>query len=88
MAATYALPAHVMLRSVGEELVLLNLETEKYFGLDEVGAAMIKLIQSGASLPDAAAALAEEYDAPAETIAADLDALCAELVDEGLLQAT
>src|ERR1700738_2140641 len=33
-----SVPAHVLVRFLDKEAVLLNIETERYFGLDETGA--------------------------------------------------
>ena len=35
-----ATPTHVLVRILDRESVLLNLETEQYFGLDETGTRM------------------------------------------------
>ena len=36
-------PTHVLVRHLGGESVLLNLESERYFGLDETGTRMLEL---------------------------------------------
>src|SRR5690606_25513702 len=38
------LPEHVLTRTVGDETVLLDLESEEYYGLDGVGARFAELI--------------------------------------------
>lgn len=38
LSISVAIPAQVLARRVGEEIVILNLESGVYFGLDPVGA--------------------------------------------------
>ncbi|MCS6845375.1 MAG: PqqD family protein [Caldilineales bacterium] len=78
-------PDHVVVRELEGEAVLLNLDTETYFGLDEVGTRMWQLLTT---LPNAQAAydaLLAEYDVSPQTLADDLRALVQQLLDHGLL---
>jgi len=86
--ATIEIPDHVMIREVGGEAVLLDLETEKYFGLDDVGAAILRHLSGGDTLAEAARKITEEYDAPVETVVADAIALVQTLVERGLVRRT
>lgn len=36
-------PSHVLVRFLNKESVLLNIETERYFGLDETGTRVLSL---------------------------------------------
>lgn len=81
----FRLPDRVIMRELEGEAVLLNLDTETYFGLDEVGTRMWQLLTT---LPNAQAAydaLLAEYDVSPETLADDLMALVRQLLDHGLL---
>jgi hypothetical protein len=40
LADRVTVPAHVLVRVLDKESVLLNIETERYFGLDETGTRM------------------------------------------------
>lgn len=75
----------VLTRPVGDELVLLNLETEHYFGLDPVGASMWQVLCDEGTIEAAAAALEGRYDVSAERLRADLEELVEKLVDHQLL---
>jgi hypothetical protein len=75
----------VLARSVGEELVLLDLASEQYFSLDPVGAAMWEAVMAAPSLAEARDALLEDWEVPAEELAADLLELCQDLQGRGLL---
>jgi hypothetical protein len=75
----------VLARSVGDELVLLDLASEQYFSLDPVGAAMWEVVVEAPTLIEARDALLEDWEVPAEELAADLLELCQDLQGRGLL---
>jgi hypothetical protein len=77
----------VVFRELDGEAVLLDFNTGRYFGLNAVGTRVWTLIAGGTSVRDAVRALAAEFDAPADEIARDVDALVADLVARGLLVA-
>jgi hypothetical protein len=85
-AVAPAIPAHVMVRIVGDEAVLLNLQTGTYFGLDPVGARYWQLLSEGRQLSEIIRALLDEYDVAEERLQQDLRALVAQLLENGLLQ--
>ena len=79
-------PAGVLRRELSGESVILNLQTESYFGLDEVGSEMWKALTASPSIELAFNALAENYDVDPERLRLDLDAYIQKLVALGLLQ--
>lgn len=79
--------ADAMARTVGDEAVILDLASGRYFGLDPVGARFWQLIAQGRTLDQAEAVLLEEYEVQAPQLRQDLEALAAQLLAEGLLQA-
>ena len=87
IAMKYVLPDHVKIRELDGEAVLLNLASEKYFGLDEVGTRMLAALTSGKTVEEACEALLEEYDADPGTLRSDLDRLVTKLLAKGLIQA-
>jgi hypothetical protein len=80
------IPASVLVRVLGEESVLLNLDSESYFGLDSVGTRMWSALAEGPSLSAAFDRLAEEFDAEPATLRQDLATLVRELESAGLVQ--
>ncbi len=83
---TYAVPDDVLIQALPSgEVVLLNLVTEAYYGLDEIGARMFEILQAGGRLDDAVATLLDDYAVDQATLETDLRALAAELVKHGLL---
>ena len=73
-----------MQESAGEA-VLLDLASERYFGLDPVGTRIWALLDQGQPLQQVLDALCDEYDAPRERLQEDLLALVAELSEAGLV---
>ena len=75
-----------MVRLLDSEAVLLNLETEKYFGLDQTGTRMWQLLTSTPAIDIAFQRLLEEYDVAPELLRSNLLELLSRLVENGLLQ--
>ena len=81
-----AMPAHVLVRFVDREAVLLNIETEQYFGLDETGTRMWQLVTGSPSIDAAFQELTAEFDVDPEVLRTNLMELLSRLVDSGLLR--
>ncbi len=79
------IPPDVMMREVGSEAVILNLETEVYYGLDEVGTRMWVLLTSEPNIQVAYDRLLDEYEVDGETLRVDLNRLVEELAAHGLI---
>ena len=79
-------PSHVLIRFLDKESVLLNIETERYFGLDETGTRMWQLVTASPSVEMAYQQLLEEYDVAPELLRDHLTDLLARLVENGLLE--
>lgn len=83
----WTVPDHVVFRRLEDEAILLNLDSELYFGLDAVGTAVWQAVVEHGTLDDAWAALAPQYDVDPAELRRDIVALLGELVEQGLLQA-
>jgi len=79
-------PSHVLVRFLDKESVLLNIETERYFGLDETGTRMWQLVTEAPSVEVAYQRLLDEYEVAPELLRENLTDLLARLVENGLLQ--
>ena len=77
--------ADVLARRADDETVLLQLETELYFGLNGVGSRVWELVQGEPTFDAIVAALAAEYDAPIQVLEADLTELLSSMVERGLV---
>jgi len=81
-----AVPAHVLVRFLDRESVLLNLETEQYFGLDETGTRMWQLVTNASNIDAAYQELLAEFDVEPDLLRSNLTELLGRLVENGLLQ--
>lgn len=79
-------PMHVLVRFLDRESVLLNLETEQYFGLDETGTRMWQLLTASPNIDAAYQELLAEFDVEPEMLRDNLTELLGRLVENGLLQ--
>jgi hypothetical protein len=84
--AKMVVPEGVLVRELGGESVILNLNSESYFGLDDVGTRMWAALTAAESIEAAYQSLLEEYDVNPEKLTEDLDALIDKLVAQGLLE--
>jgi len=71
---------------VDNEVIAINLTTGAYFSLVGPAADCWTLLASGVATQDAAAAIAQRYDAERAAVERDLGALLERLVAEGLLR--
>ena len=79
------IPEHVLTRNLDGELVMLNLENERYYGLDDIGTHCWEALETSANLAQAGARLAAVFDASEDTILADLIELVSDLTNEGIV---
>ena len=78
-------PDDVLISHLQEESVILNLDSERYFGLDDVGTRFLSVLTSSESIGAAYEQLSEEYDVDNDVLRRDLLALVEDLVNKGLL---
>ena len=76
----------VMFQEVSGEMVLLDLASENYFGLDEIGARIWGLIESGSSIGEAMDTLMEEYEVERDVLEKDVENLLEKLLEAGLIK--
>ncbi len=80
-------PSSVLPRTFDDgESVLLNLDTENYFGLNAVGSRMWALLTTAPSIEHAYTVLLEEYEVEPDELRRDLDALIEQLVEHRLVE--
>ncbi|MEM8637382.1 MAG: PqqD family protein [Cyanobacteria bacterium P01_G01_bin.54] len=84
-AAPVRLAADVLIQDLGGEAVLLDLESEQYFGLDDVGTRMLQVLDASESLQVAYGQLLAEYEVEPAMLRQDLQAFVQELQAHGLI---
>ena len=78
-------PDDVLISHLQEESVILNLDSERYFGLDDVGTRFLSVLTSSESIEAAYERLRNEYDVESNVLREDLLALVENRVEQGLL---
>jgi hypothetical protein len=73
---------------LGGEVVILDLKSSQYYGLEGVGARIWDLIAAGSTVGEIEEQLLLEFDVDRERCADDLDGLLRGLVDRGLIELT
>jgi hypothetical protein len=81
----FVVSPHAMSRTIGEETVILDLESGTYFGLDPVAARMWQILEEGKSVGEARDAIFDEYEVERDRLEADLLTLAAELAERKLV---
>lgn len=83
--ATIAPAPDVLHQELGGETVLLNLDNESYFGLDEIGTRVWQLLSETNSATAVVDRLFDEYEVGVEQLRLDVEKLITELLDAGLV---
>lgn len=85
LATRISIPEAVYTQEVGEETILLDTQSGRYFSLDPVGTRMWQLIRKHGALRPVYEALLTEYDVAPQRLESDLLDLTAKLIDKGLV---
>jgi Coenzyme PQQ synthesis protein D (PqqD) len=85
-SARVTVPDDVLISNLQDESVMLNLDSERYYGLDDVGTRMLSALSTSSSIEAAYELLREEYDVDDEVLRRDLLLLVEKLVNQGLVK--
>lgn len=86
--STVAPTRRLVSADLGEEVILLHLENGLYYGLENVGARIWKLLQKPVKVGEIERALLDEYDVEPETCHAEVVTLLQRLIDQNLVEVT
>ncbi|HJY27862.1 MAG TPA: PqqD family protein [Pyrinomonadaceae bacterium] len=78
-------PDDVLISNLQQESVILNLDSERYYGLDDVGTRFLTVLNDSESIEAAYNVLRDEYDVDAQSLRQDLFELVEDLVKQGIL---
>ena len=81
-------PDSILVRELSGEAVLLSLDSEMYFGLDEIGYRMWTVLTTSDSIDAAYEQLLSEYDVGPEQLRESVDELINQCTEHGLLELT
>lgn len=76
----------MMTRRIGEETVILDLESGTYFSLEAAGSRIWELLAEGTTLAEVCETVLKEYDTEREVIERDVLELAEQLRKQGLLK--
>jgi len=76
----------VLVKELRGEAVLLDLKTERYFGLDPIGTRAWTLLSSQPTIDEAYRAMLDEYDVEPEQLRLDLEDFVVRLRKHGLIE--
>jgi Coenzyme PQQ synthesis protein D (PqqD) len=85
-ATRISVPSDVLVSVLAGESVLLNLKSERYFGLDDMGTRIWVAITTSDSIQAAYDALLAEYDVEPERLRQELNDLIEKLNEHGLVE--
>lgn len=76
----------VIHKTVGDEIVLLDLDRGVYYGLDRVGARVWELVEADHTLAEIIDILLEEYEVTRAELERDVATLLEQLTARGLIE--
>jgi hypothetical protein len=76
----------ILISGLENESVILNLDSERYFGLDATGTDILATLTKSSSIEEAFHQLANEYEVDEATLRQDLASFIEQLVAQGLVQ--
>jgi hypothetical protein len=85
LSSTFSVSQEVLSQEVSGETVLLDMQSESYFGLDAVGTRIWQLLQENNHLQQVFDTMLEEYDVDEKQLEKDLNELLDKLLDEKLI---
>jgi hypothetical protein len=82
----FTVSSEAICQKVSGEMVILDLNSESYFGLNETGCRIWQLLEAGYAIPDILQTLTDEFDVSRQELETDLQALLDALEAAGLIQ--
>lgn len=79
-------PSSVIIQLIGEQSILLNLQTNMYYGLDPIGTRMIQVLNEVLIVGHAAEILLSEFEVSQDILQHDIAQLVQDLLEQGLLR--
>ena len=82
------LKENVFSQNIDDEIVLLDMQSENYFGVDGVGTVILQKIVKPLSLQSLKESLLEQYDVEEEVLESDMLSFIEKLYDHELIEVT
>ena len=78
----------VFASEIDDEVVMMNIQSGKYFGMDAIGSRIWQLVEEKIQVKEIIAQLLEEYDVTEEQCHSDVLEFLNELYEQNLVQVT
>jgi len=78
----------VFASEIDDEVVMMNIQSGKYFGMDAIGSRIWQLVEEKIRVKDIIAQLLEEYDVTEEQCRSDVLEFLNELYEQNLVEVT
>ena len=88
MTRAINISSEILTQEVSGETVILDLKNESYFGLDEVGTRIWKLLQQEKDIQSITETMLDEYDVEEKQLGKDIQALLSQLNEAGIITLT
>jgi len=85
MTQTIDISSETLTQEVGGETVILDLKSETYFGLDEVGTRIWQLLVEQEDMQSITATMLNEYDVEENQVEKDIQNLLTQLDEAGIV---
>ena len=85
MTQTIEISSEVLTQELDGETVILDLKSESYFGLDEVGTRIWQLLQEQEDIETITATMLNEYDVEEQQLEMDIQNLLTQLNEAGIV---
>ena len=80
------IPPDVMFRELVDEAVILDLKSQRYYGLDLVGTRMWQLLAEHGRVDEVVRAMLDEFDVEEEQLREDVSTFLSKLEEQGLVE--
>lgn len=80
------LSTHLLIREIDEDIVILNLQSKRFYGLDAIGGDIWKSLANLGSVRLSYEKLLMEYDVNPEKLHQDIEQLLSQWLEQGLIQ--
>ena len=77
----------VVLETIDEETIIVNLDTGSYFDLNHSGGRVLQALEAGTGVDVAIDGIADAYGVARELVVAPVETLVAQLLEEGIISA-
>jgi hypothetical protein len=86
LTARATVPKHVLIQEIAGQSAILDLQADKYFGLDDVGTEVWRAVTNGSTVQEGIDSMAALYDVEYDRLRKDVVALLVRLRTLGLLE--